>query len=243
MREKIYSKKESDLYLDKPREYVLKIKDLPAGEQPREKLSLHGPAHLTQQELLSVVLNAGNRQENVAELSNRIVKEYGERSIFAEKNVKKLSEDLKIPFVKACQIVACGELGRRLYEKNESGLVSIRTAEEVFNYLLDMRNLSREQLRGLYLNSHNRIVHDEVISIGTLTTSIVHPREVFRPAIEYGTVAIVLAHNHPSGSATPSDADIEVTKQLVEAGKIIGIHILDHVIITKSTFASIKIRY
>ena len=106
-----------------------------------------------------------------------------------------------------------------------------------------MRILPKEHLRGLYLNSHNRIIHDEVISIGTINSNIVHPREVFRPAIEHNAVAIVLAHNHPSNTATPSIQDIEITKQLVQAGKILGINILDHVIITKSTFISINSKY
>ena len=226
-----------------PKEYVLKIKDMPQDEQPREKLMKLGPALLSQQELLAIILNAGSRQESVMELSNRIVKEYGDRSIFAEKNVKKLSEDLGIPIIKACQIIACGELGRRLFEKNASGFAFIRTARDVYDYLQDMRNLSKEHLRGLYLNSHNRIIHDEVISIGTLNTSIVHAREVFRPAIEYSAVAVVLAHNHPSGTVMPSGEDLEVTDQLIKAGKIIGINLLDHVIITKATFGSIKARY
>ena len=106
-----------------------------------------------------------------------------------------------------------------------------------------MHSLPKEQFRGIYLDTHNRVIHDEVISIGTINTNIVHPREVFRPALEYGSVAVVLAHNHPSGIVTPSTADIEVTKQLVQAGRIIGIHVLDHVIITKDGFQSIAIDY
>ncbi len=243
MKEKTYRPQDTDLYLDSPKEYILKIKDLPTYDQPREKLIKDGPTVLSQQELLAVVLNTGSRDESILELSKRIVKEYGERSIFAEKNVKKLSEDLKIPTVKACQIIACGELGRRLYEKNSTGFAVIRTARDVYEYLQDMRNLSKEHFRGLYLNSHNRIIHDEVISIGTLNANIVHPREVFRPAIEYSAVAVVLAHNHPSGSVTPSEQDLEVTEQLIKAGKIIGINVLDHVIISKITFGSIKVRY
>lgn len=240
---KEYKAKENELYLDTPKEYVLKIKDLPIDEQPRERITKEGPAPLSQQELLAVILNVGTKQESILELANRIVKEYGERSIFAEKNVAKLAKDLDISVMKASQIVACGELGRRLYEKNTSGFVVIRTARDVFDYLNDMKNLSKEHLRGLYLNSHNRIIHDEVISIGTLNTNVVHPREVFRPAIEYSAVAVVLAHNHPSGSVIPSEQDIEVTEQLVKAGKLIGINILDHVIISKLSFGSIKIKY
>ncbi len=243
MKEKIYKVPETELYLDSPKEYVLKIKDLPFEDRPREKLMKQGPAVLSQQELLAVVLNVGSRSEGVMDVANRIVKEYGDRSIFSERNTEKLAEELRIPLGKACQIVACGEIGRRLYEKNVSGFVVIRNASDVYEYLKDMHNLPKEYLRGLYLNSHNRIIHDEVISIGTINTNIVHAREIFRPAIEYSAAAVVLAHNHPSGNILPSEEDVAVTRQLIEAGKIIGINVLDHVIITKQTFASIKAKY
>jgi DNA repair protein RadC len=176
-------------------------------------------------------------------MSSRIVKEYGEKSIISERDAMKLSENLNIPLVKACQIIACGEIGRRFYQKNVSGFTIIRTAQDVFEYLQDMRSLAKEHLRGLYLNSHNMVIHDEVISIGTINTSVIHPREVFRPAIEFNAVAVVLAHNHPSNVATPSPQDIEITQQLVKAGKVLGIHILDHVIITHDTYTSIDAHY
>lgn len=235
---------DTDLFLDKgDKEYILKIRDLPLENQPREKLIKHGPESLSIQELLAVILNTGNKSESVLEISNRIIREYGERSIFAETNAKKMSGNLSISIIKSCQIIACGEMGRRFYERNENGFTLIRTAKDVFEYLRDMRNLPKEHFRGLYLNSHNRIIHDEVISIGTINSNIVHPREVFRPAIEHNAVAIVLAHNHPSNTATPSVQDIEITKQLVQAGRIIGINVLDHVIITKDTFVSINANY
>jgi len=241
---KPYIQRDTNLFLDNPlKEYVLKIRDLPLGETPREKLKLHGPETLSLPELLAVVLNVGSKNEGIMEMANRIVKEYGEKSIFAEKNPAKLAEDLSIPVIKACQIVACGELGKRFYEKNSSGFTVIRTAKDAYEYLRDMHNLPKEHLRGLYLNSHNRIIHDEVISIGTINTNIVHPREVFRPAIEYSAAAVILAHNHPSGSAVPSKEDVEITEQLVRAGKIIGINILDHVVVTKDGYVSIKANY
>lgn len=225
------------------REYILKVHDLPKESQPREKIISNGPESLTLQELLSTVINTGTKSEGVLEMTNRIIKDYGERSIIEEKNSKRLSKELNIPITKACQIVACGEIGRRFYLNNSKGFVSIRSAKETYEYLRDMGNLPKEHFRGLYLNSHNKVIHDELISVGTINSNIVHPREVFRPAIEYGAVAIVLAHNHPSDIATPSTQDIEVTKQLIEAGKILGIKILDHVIIVKDNFESIKINY
>lgn len=244
MKAQQYSLKDNDLFLDGSiREYIYKIRDLPLDRKPREKLIKQGPESLSVQELLAVILNVGSKNEDVLTMSHRIIREYGEKSIIAEKNVDKLCLDLNIPVIKACQIIACGEIGRRFYEKNKLGFTVIRNARDVYEYLVDMRNLPKEHLRGLYLNSHNRIIHDEVISIGTINTNIIHPREVFRPGIEYTSAAVVLAHNHPSGVCTPSAQDIEVTNQIIQAGKVLGINVLDHVVITKDSFMSISANY
>ena len=241
-----YSIKDTDLFLDTSvteRDYILKIRDLPTESKPREKLIKQGPETLSIQELLTVVLSTGTKKEDVMAMASRIVRQYGERSVITERSAEKLSKDLDIPIVKACQVVAVGEIGRRLYEKNTAGFAVIRNAKDIYDYMQDMRTLPKEQLRGLYLNSHNQVIHDEVISIGTINSNIVHPREVFRPAVEFNAVAFVLAHNHPSGIAAPSDQDVEITQQIVKAGKILGIHLLDHVIITKDSFASVKADY
>jgi len=239
-----YAIKSNVMFLDRPmRDYILTIRDLPTEGKPRERLIKQGPEALSLRELLSIVLNTGTTKEGVLEMADRIIRDYGEKSILSEKSASKLSKDMDIPIVKACQIVAVGELGRRIYEKNESGFSTIRNAKDVYEYLQDMRNLPKEHLRGLYLNSHNRIIRDEVISIGTINSNMIHPREVFRPAIESNAAAVVLAHNHPSGEASPSLEDIEITKQIVQAGKILGISLLDHVVITKDSFASILANY
>lgn len=240
-----YKLSDSDLLMASGpyKKYILKIRDLSKEEKPREKMLEHGPGILSVGELLSIILNTGTKKEGVLEMSSRIIREYGEKSVISETDVNKLVRDLDIPIVKACQIVAVGELGRRFYKRQDGGLAVIRNAVDVFEYLRDMRNLPKEQLRGIYLNTHHRVIHDEIISIGTINSNIVHPREVFRPAIEYGAVAMVLAHNHPSGEIIPSDNDIKVTDQLIEAGRIIGIHVLDHVIISKNNFLSIKAKY
>ncbi len=231
-------------FLDRTfRDYPITIHDLPSEEKPREKLIASGSSALSIKELLSVVLVTGTSKENILEMSERLIRDYGEKSILAETDPDKLSKELDIPIVKACQIVACGELGRRFFDRSSSGLVTIRNAKDVFDYLHDMRNLQKEHLRGIYLNSHNRILRDEVISIGTVNSNIIHAREVFRPAIECNAAAIILAHNHPSGEVTPSKEDADITVDLVRAGKILGITILDHVIITKDSFASVSTDY
>jgi len=107
----------------------------------------------------------------------------------------------------------------------------------------DMRELPKENLRGIYLNAHHKVIHDEIISIGTVDSNIIHPREVFKPALEYSAVAVILVHNHPSGEINPSQADRDITEQLIKVGKILGIDLLDHVIVTKDNFFSIPVQY
>lgn len=228
---------------DQGKPYSLKIHDLPIAERPREKLQKYGPEALSTTELMAVVLNLGTTKEDVISMSGRIMREYGEKSIMSARNPKKLAKDLDIPIVRASQVVACAELGRRFYKKNDASSPIIRTANDVFEYVKDMRGLSKEHLRGIYLNTHYKVIHDEIISIGTVNTNIIHPREVFRPALEYAAAAVVLVHNHPSGVAKPSEADIEVTRRLVEAGKLIGIDLVDHVIVTREAFESISVEY
>jgi len=237
---------DTDLFLDvapTERKYVLKFRDLPSESKPREKLVSQGPEALSIQELLAVVLSVGTTKEDVLTMSQRILREYGEKVAISERDAAKLSSELDIPLIKACQVVAVGELGRRFYERNTSGFTVVRTAKEVYEHVRDMQNLPKEHLRGLYLNTHNQIIHDEVISIGTINSNIVHPREVFRPAVEYNAVAVILVHNHPSDNAEPSTQDIQITNQLIDAGRIMGIHVLDHVIITKSSFTSVHANY
>ncbi|MGC9610802.1 MAG: DNA repair protein RadC [Minisyncoccia bacterium] len=222
------------------RKYVFKIRDLPKEEKPREKLIKYGPNALSVNELLAIVLGVGTKKEEVLAMSRRILKEYGEKAIINQRDPRKIQETLGIPITKACQITACFELGRRFFKSNSGGRpLYLRTPRQVYEYLKDMGNLTKEHLRGLYLNAHYHLVHDEIISMGSLTANIIHPREVFLPAMEHSASAVILVHNHPSGVAAPSDADIEITRQLVEAGKLMGIEVLDHIIITSKTFVSI----
>lgn len=225
------------------RTYEMRFRDMPTEDKPREKLLKYGPSNLTVPELLAVIINVGSTKEDVLAMSTRVVKEYGERALSAQTNPAALAADLEIPIYKAAQIVACGELGRRFFQKNKSGLTMVRTAKDVYSYARDMERLPKEHLRGIYLNSHYRVIHDEVLSIGTINANLVHPREVFKPAVEYGAAAIILVHNHPSGIITPSAADIEITEQLIAAGKIMGLNLIDHVIIGNGKYNSIEAQY
>jgi len=235
-----YALRENDFVLgEMNKRYVLKVKDLAEDDKPREKLIKHGSDVLTSAELLAVILNVGTRKEDILGMTRRIIKDYGEKAVINEKQPKKLSTEVGIPLTKACQIVAAFELGRRYFSKKDGKALYARTARQAFDYLRDMQSLTKECFRGLYLNSRYQIIHDELISMGSLTANIVHAREVFRPAIECSAAAIIVAHNHPSGSLKPTQSDIEVTEKLVEAGEVLGIDILDHIIIANNKFISI----
>jgi DNA repair protein RadC len=230
---------ESDIHTSGKR-YVLRMRDLPNEEKPREKMLEAGPGTLSTAELLAVVLSTGTKKEEVLTMTNRIMQEYGERNVLLSTDPQGLATDLDIPIGKAMQIVACGELGRRYFRRSTNGAPVIRTAKDVYDYTIDMRNLPKEHLRGLYLNTHYQLVHDETISIGTIDANIVHPREVFRPALAYAAAAVILVHNHPSGNGDASAADRDITRQLADAGALLGIDLIDHVIITPDTFTSIS---
>ncbi len=220
------------------RSYNLRIRDLPEGEKPREKLRKHGPSALKNYELMAVILGKGTRREGVLELSRRIMAQYGGQAIFTEGDVGKVEKVLGLSPVQACQVVAAFELGRRMFGRHSE--VFLRSPEEVFEYAKDMARLRKEHLRGLYLDTRNKLIRDEVITIGTLNESLAHPREIFHPAVEVHAAAIILVHNHPSGDPFPSRDDIELTKQILEASKIMEIEVLDHVIIGSKRYYSLK---
>jgi len=205
---------------------------------PREKLLTGDTEQLSIQELVSVIIGMGSKSEDVYTLSNRIIREYGSKALAEERSPKKLQEVLSIGEVNACKLVATFELGRRFYSNKILNRKLIRGPEDVFEYAKDMSTLVKENFRGLFLNSKNYIIHDEIISIGHLTASLVHPREVFKSAIEYSAAGIIVLHNHPSGDPEPSINDKKITKTLVESGKILNIPVLDHIIIGDEKYYS-----
>jgi DNA repair protein RadC len=237
----IYALRPNNVFMGEHlRNYELQVKDMPEPDRPRERLVREGPQALDTPELLAAILGVGTRKEEVLVMARRILKEYGDKSIASETSPKKMAEALDIPVAKACQVIAAFEIGRRFYTSRNGKPIYIRNAQQAYEHLQSIGYSAKEQLRGLYLNSRYQVVHDEIISVGSLTANIVHPREVFGPAIERGAVAIIIAHNHPSGDPTPTDADITVTKQLQYAGKVLGIELLDHLIIADDTFITIK---
>lgn len=218
--------------------YKLRIRDLAEEEKPREKLRRYGPTSLKNDELMAVILGRGTKREGVLELAKRVISQYGDQAAFSQGDVLTLEKVLNLSPVQACQVVAVFELGKRLFGRTTD--VFLRSPEEVFEYAKDMVRLRKEHLRGLYLDTRNKLVRDEVIAIGTLNASLAHPREIFHPAIESHAAAILLVHNHPSGDPLPSHDDIELTRQVYEASKIIDIAVLDHVIIGSQNYCSLK---
>lgn len=219
--------------------YIMRVRDLPLAEKPREKLLASGAGGLTMAELVAVLWGVGTRKEEVMSMAQRLFREYGEKAMLHETSPTRLATALDIPLQKACQIIACLEIGRRFFATKSGQPVYVRTTQQAYSYLASVDSCSKEQLRGLYLNSRYQVVHDEVISVGSLTASIIHPREVFQPAITSGAVAVIVAHNHPSGDLTPTASDLDITAQLQEAGQILGIDLLDHLIITETAYVSI----
>ncbi len=215
------------------------VKQYPSDKQPRERLINLGPDSLSNAELLAIIFGTGTRDEGVLDLASRVIKEYGSRSITEIRDVNRAMDLVGLQKVKACQVVACFELGRRFFKEDSGRLPTIRGPEDVFGFCQDMCRLKKEEVRGLYLNSRQKLVHTETISIGNLNTNIISPRDIFEPALEFSALAVIVVHNHPSGDPTPSEEDISFTKRLKDAGKILGIQLLDHVVVGRESFKTI----
>jgi DNA repair protein RadC len=191
-------------------------------------------------EVLSLIMSGGESRTRFERIAQRILREYGSRAVASERDPQALADSLGIGLARANQLVAIFELGRRFFTTADSESPTLRGPEDIVQYVGDMPRLRREQFRGLYLNSRQRLVADEVISIGTLTNALLHPREVFRPALVQRAVSLILVHNHPSGDPQPSPEDIELTRQVYQAGRILGIELLDHVIVGGEKWVSLK---
>lgn len=216
---------------------MAKIKDLPRVDRPREKLLRYGPEKLSNSELLAILLRSGKKGENVIELATKILKKFGKASLMnaSYNDLKKFSG---LGPAKAAEIVACFELGKRLIIGKKSRL--LMSPEDVFREMADLRNHKKEHFVVFYLDVRNQINQREIISVGSLTANLVHPREVFEPAIKNLAAQIILSHNHPSGDCEPSEEDLAITRKLVEAGKILGIEVVDHVIVSGENFLSFR---
>jgi len=215
----------------------IKIADLPRVDRPREKLEKDGPGKLSTSELLAIILRTGFEGTNVVELSKKILQRFGEAGL-ASATLDELREVKGLGGSKALQILAGIELGKRVLKGKKSALVL--SPQDVWNELKEIRNHKKEHFVVFYLDTRNQEIKREVISVGTLNANLVHPREVFEPAIQSHCAQIIVSHNHPSGDPEPSEEDLQITRRLQEAGNILGIELLDHIIIARETFLSFK---
>ena len=222
-------------------EKALRIMDLPESERPREKLIRYGAETLSNGELLAIILRTGNSNENIVNLSNRILKESGGLNGLLISS----SEDFLclrgIGEAKAAQLLALAEISKRFKSFRSGDEYKISQPKDAADLLMEsMRYLKQECLKVIMLNTKNIVINIKDASVGSLNSSIVHPREVFCEAIKKSSASIIISHNHPSGDPTPSSEDINLTHRIKECGKLLGIELLDHIIIGNGCYVSLK---
>lgn len=218
------------------------VRDLPLSERPRERLRKHGEEALSAQELLALILGRGTKNDSVLSVAQRLLSHFGDLNKLASAGLEELAQIKGIGPAKAAQIKAVFELGKRnLSSWDKTEKTKISSAEDVFRMFgQKLKGKKKEHFLVLLLDSRNRLLRAAEISVGSLDASIVHPREVFKEAIAESASRLILIHNHPSGDPKPSEADVEITKRLAAAGKILGLEILDHVIVGNKIASSLK---
>lgn len=223
------------------------LKDLPLQERPRERLAKYGSGYLSNTELLAIIFGSGVKGESVLNLAQRLLKHFGSLSSVLNASYSELTSIKGIGKAKACQLMASFEIAKRsriedsMFEQNRASALSLsdsKLATKVLREQIDDYDV--EHFFVLLFDIRNRLLRIEKVTKGILTASLVHPRETFASAIKNKAAKILIAHNHPSGDSKPSEEDIKITKRLKDAGVIIGIHVVDHIIITKNSFFSFK---
>ena len=224
-------------------EYHPTIKDMPVGERPRERLQHYGAGALSTAELIAILLRSGVAGESVLRLAERLLVRYGGLTGLAQASFAELCQEKGIGPAKVTQIKAALELGRRLLVASPQERPQVRSPADAANLLMmEMSLLAQEQMRVILLDSKNRVLAIPTVYQGSLNTSLVRVAELFREAIRQNCAAIIVVHNHPSGDPTPSPEDVLVTKQIVEAGKLLDIEVLDHLVIGRQRYVSLKER-
>lgn len=222
-------------------EYRIRIKELPEDLRPRERLFRDGPEALTTVELLAVLLRTGSDNMNALDLAAVMLARTGGLLGLAESSAEELCSIKGVGPAKTAQLKASVELGRRLAAEVHGPRKVIKSPADVYNLLKEkMRYCDREHFKAVFLNTKHHVITVETVSVGSLNSSLVHPRELFKNSIKRSAAALVLVHNHPSGDPAPSPEDIQITRRLAEAGEIIGIQVIDHIIIGNNSFISLK---
>jgi len=217
------------------------IKSLPVEERPRERLEKYGAQSLSNAELLAILLRTGAAGHSALDLAGTILVRFRNLSEIAAAGIGELSQIKGMGLSKTVQLLAAFELGRRLHISELSQTSRVSSPGDVAELVMPrLRFLKQEHFLVIHLNTKNKILSEETISKGTLDSSLVHPREVFKTAVKNSSAALILVHNHPSGDPQPSNDDLNLTRRLKEAGEIMGIPILDHLIIGDNKFISLR---
>ena len=218
-----------------------KLNDYPEQLRPRERMALLGADKLTDVELLAILISTGNKETNVLELASHVLQTHKGITGLQNLTLSELTQEKGIGKAKATTILAAVELGKRVHNSTVAYRPVINGADDAGILLQSrMRHLDREHFCVVLLSANHAVIGIETISIGTLTNAPVHPREVFKQAIRQSASGIILAHNHPSGNATPSKEDLYLTERLVEVGQIIGISVIDHIIVGEDSYYSFR---
>ncbi len=220
------------------------VHDLPVSDRPRERLKRLGPEALSTAELIACIMGSGTRGDSVVMTSQKLLSEFGNLQNIASASIQELSRSRGIGEARAIQLKACFEIGRRLLDPDYAvkGKPVQSPEEAVASMQEKLRGKKREHFYILCLDTRNRVNNKRQISIGNLDSSIVHPREVFKDAISSLAASVIFVHNHPSGDLEPSSEDVNLTKRLVEAGELLGIPVLDHIIVSDRGYTSLKSR-
>ena len=226
---------------DPPVEYRLRIRELPAEERPRERLRDYGPGALSNAELLAIILRVGTATENAVRLAERLLAHFGGLPGLYRASFNELRNQHGLGEAKAAQLQAALELGKRLLSMSPEDRASVRSPQDVANLVQgEMALLEQEHLRVVLLNTRNQVLGVPELYRGSVNSAQVRVAEVLRPAVRENCPALVVVHNHPSGDPTPSGQDIALTKELVAAGKLLDIEVLDHIVIGRGRFVSLK---
>ncbi|CAM4195132.1 DNA repair protein RadC [Paenibacillus endophyticus] len=217
------------------------LRDVPHEERPRERMMKYGAEALSHTELLAILLRTGTQRQSAVHLAGTILKQCGSLRNLMDMSMEEMTSIRGIGPAKAIQLRAGIELGKRISRSQMGEAIIVRKPQDAADYVMeDLRYLKKEHFVCLFLNTKNHIIGRETLSVGTLNASLVHPREVFRAAISRSSASIICIHNHPSGDPTPSPEDITLTRRLAEAGQLVGIEVLDHLVIGDGRFVSLK---
>jgi DNA repair protein RadC len=219
----------------------ISVRGIPVEDRPRERLYRVGAADVSLQELIAVVLGRGSKEASALSLAYGLLETFGDIVALGRANLDELRNVRGIGFARACQIVAAVELGKRFSRASTAAGISIRGPAEVAGLFMDeMKHYDREHFKAAFLNTKNQVLRIVTVSIGSLNASIVHPREILKPAISASAASIILVHNHPTGDPAPSREDVEFTRRFAKCGELIGIQLLDHLIIGSGRYQSLK---